>query len=161
MRKGQSALEYLSTYSWAVLITLTAMAALYYFGVVNPVSLLPTSCSMPADFACYGYKLDTSGYLTLDLLQSTGHDIAVTRLKCVEGLDPEMDSSHDLPSEVVILNGAHETLSDGTVQCYYEGGDPVSGDPGEAFKGHLFIEYYEIDTNFTHVLTGDLVAKLE
>ncbi|MFH1174431.1 MAG: hypothetical protein V1725_04815 [archaeon] len=39
--RGQGALEFIGTYGWALLMVLVAMAALAYFGVLNPSSMLP------------------------------------------------------------------------------------------------------------------------
>jgi len=35
--KGQTALEYLITYGWAILVILVVLAVLWYYGVFNPV----------------------------------------------------------------------------------------------------------------------------
>jgi len=34
--KGQTALEYLITYGWAILVILVVLAVLWYYGVFNP-----------------------------------------------------------------------------------------------------------------------------
>jgi hypothetical protein len=36
MRKGQTALEYLITYGWAIIVVLVVTAVLWYFGIFNP-----------------------------------------------------------------------------------------------------------------------------
>jgi len=36
MRKGQTALEYLMTYGWAILIVIVVVAALYSLGLTKP-----------------------------------------------------------------------------------------------------------------------------
>lgn len=35
-KRGQAAMEYLMTYGWSILIVLIAVAALFYFGVLDP-----------------------------------------------------------------------------------------------------------------------------
>ena len=44
MKKGQAALEFLTTYGWAFLVVLVMIGALAYFGVLNPSRLLPDKC---------------------------------------------------------------------------------------------------------------------
>lgn len=39
-KKGQAAMEFLMTYGWAILVVLAAIAALAYFGVLSPDSLM-------------------------------------------------------------------------------------------------------------------------
>ena len=36
MKKSQAAMEFLMTYGWAILVVLVAIAALAYFGVLDP-----------------------------------------------------------------------------------------------------------------------------
>lgn len=40
MRKGQTAIEYLMTYGWAILIILVVGGVLYYYGVFSPTTLV-------------------------------------------------------------------------------------------------------------------------
>ncbi len=43
MRKGQTAIEYLMTYGWAILIILVVGGVLYYYGVFSPSKLVGKS----------------------------------------------------------------------------------------------------------------------
>jgi hypothetical protein len=52
MRKGQAALEFLTTYGWAFLVILVMIGALAYFGVLNPKSFLPSRCSFGPEIDC-------------------------------------------------------------------------------------------------------------
>ncbi|MCD4666732.1 hypothetical protein K8R47_02895 [archaeon] len=60
-KKAQTAMEYLMTYGWAILIVLIALAALFYLGVFNPST--PNVCTMPAPFTCIDTQVlaDDSG----------------------------------------------------------------------------------------------------
>ena len=51
-RRGQSAMEFLTTYGWALLIAIIVIGALVYFGVLNPQSLVPNRCDFPATLKC-------------------------------------------------------------------------------------------------------------
>jgi|SRR3989344_2805831 len=69
-RKSQSAMEYLMTYGWAILVVLIALGALFYLGVFSPT--VPNVCNIPAPFSCQDIKLaDTGDTLTLRI-GSTG-----------------------------------------------------------------------------------------
>lgn len=43
-RKGQAALEFLTTYGWAFMVILVMIGALAYFGVLNPENLVSDQC---------------------------------------------------------------------------------------------------------------------
>ena len=59
-RKAQAALEYLTTYGWAILAAIIAIGALMYFGFLNPSNLLPNRCDFGKQLECIDYKINTS-----------------------------------------------------------------------------------------------------
>jgi hypothetical protein len=52
MKKGQAALEFLTTYGWAFLVILVMIGALAYFGVLNPKNALPERCLFSPEIDC-------------------------------------------------------------------------------------------------------------
>ncbi len=52
MKRGQAALEFLTTYGWAFIVILVMIGALAYFGVLNPGRALPSRCLVEAGFSC-------------------------------------------------------------------------------------------------------------
>jgi len=57
MRKGQAALEFLTTYGWAFLVLLVMIGALAYFGVLNPSKMLPDRCMFSPEIQCLESKV--------------------------------------------------------------------------------------------------------
>ena len=57
MRKGQAALEFLTTYGWAFLVILVMIGALAYFGVLNPSGLLPSRCTFSPELQCLEHEI--------------------------------------------------------------------------------------------------------
>lgn len=51
-RKGQAAMEFLMTYGWALLIVIIVIAALAFFGLLNPGNLLPAKCDLGPGLSC-------------------------------------------------------------------------------------------------------------
>ena len=45
------------TYGWALLVVLIAIAALAFFGVLNPGKFLPSNCNLGVGFSCTDYKV--------------------------------------------------------------------------------------------------------
>jgi hypothetical protein len=58
-KKAQSAMEYLMTYGWAILVVLIALGALFYLGVFSPKT--PNSCVATAPFTCADVKAQDTG----------------------------------------------------------------------------------------------------
>ncbi len=66
MRKGQAALEFLTTYGWAFLVILVMIGALAYFGVLNPGGLLPSRCTFSPEIACLEHRITANPTNTLE-----------------------------------------------------------------------------------------------
>jgi hypothetical protein len=71
-KKGQSALEFLMTYGWAILVVLAAIGALAYFGVLNPSNFLPDQCTSSTGFGCVGKPIVTADYAAFILTNGVG-----------------------------------------------------------------------------------------
>ncbi len=52
MKKAQAAMEFLLSYGWAILAIVVVIAALLYFGVVNPGQYLGKRCHFPQGLSC-------------------------------------------------------------------------------------------------------------
>jgi uncharacterized protein (UPF0333 family) len=58
--KSQAAMEFLMTYGWALLVVLIAIAALAFFGMLNPSRFLPERCELTPGLLCVGYNALTN-----------------------------------------------------------------------------------------------------
>jgi len=70
--RAQSAMEYLMTYGWAILIIAVVLGALFSLGVFNSASLVGTSCVPLSGYYCANPVLSTTGVLTVTIGQATG-----------------------------------------------------------------------------------------
>ncbi|MEK6947340.1 MAG: hypothetical protein AABX32_07075 [Nanoarchaeota archaeon] len=57
LKGAQAALEFLTTYGWAILVILVMVGTLAYFGVLSPGRVLPSRCAFGAEFTCIDYQL--------------------------------------------------------------------------------------------------------
>ncbi len=72
-RKAQSAMEYLMTYGWAILIIAVVLGALFSLGVFSGSSLIGTACIAGPGFLCQSVTLLHSvGGMSASIGQSTG-----------------------------------------------------------------------------------------
>ena len=58
-KKGQAAMEFLMTYGWALLVVLIAIAALAFFGLLNPSRFLPEKCEVAPGLTCMDFTAST------------------------------------------------------------------------------------------------------
>jgi len=80
--KAQSAMEYLMTYGWAILIIAVVLGALFSLGVFSGSSLLGTSCVASPGYYCQNPVL-AGGKLTFGFGQNTGATV-YNAILCVE-----------------------------------------------------------------------------
>ncbi len=76
MQRGQSALEYLVTYGWAILAIVIIAGVLWYFGIFNPSKFVgEKQCGGFSAFICQDFKVNTSGWLTIVLNNKVGGQV--------------------------------------------------------------------------------------
>jgi len=86
-KKGQAALEYISTYSWAFLILLGVISALYYFDFFEVSRYQAQNCVFDSNLYCHDFTVQTRGeyYDVRVLLQNNmDEDIDVNTVKIYE-----------------------------------------------------------------------------
>ena len=153
-RKGQSAMEFLMTYGWAILIMLVVIAILFMLGVFNPAGAVPESCVLPAGFSCYSYSIDSTGKLYLDMGQAKGRRVTIRAFTCSAEEVPEPQTI----TAINIDNGRHKVIANG-VQCVDENGDPYT--VGDSFRGKIVFTYSEFGSDLTRTASGDISGKME
>ena len=149
-KKGQTAVEFLMTYGWAVLIVMIMIAALFYVGVLNPRGKMPTSCTLPPGFSCYSEKLDSNGNLYLRIGQATGRSVTITGITC-----SNVSSATPSATSIVIPNGRQENVTGSS-------GIPCAGAAGkDVYRGYIIFTYQYSGSAITYRAEGDIAGPLE
>jgi hypothetical protein len=154
MKKLQSALEYLTTYGWAILIIAIILGAFLYLGVFNPGTFINSQCIMPADFSCLTSVLQQSGVLLVNLQQNTQYTINITSMGCNT---QAIYSTMIIGQNGILTISANKTFS--LIQCY-NGTTAYSAKPGTVFNGYLLVNYTDLQTGFKKTSIGTLVEKV-
>jgi hypothetical protein len=159
MEKAQSAMEYLVTYGWAIIIIGVTLAALYALGLFNPVSFTSNQCILPADFGCIsGFLYSVNGTLSVNFEQSTASAINITAIGCNSAGIPTNMTAPQAPTSnnpIYLPIGGNFSLA---TQCYANG-TVFKSQPSTLYKGYLLINYTNLQTGFQHVLVGKLIEK--
>lgn len=152
MIRSQSALEYLTTYGWAILIMGIVLSSFIYLGVFNPSTFVQSQCLLQADFTCLTGQLYQSGSLFVNIQQNTQHTITITGIGCnTNEAYSEMQSSN-----TVLPIGSNATF---TVQCY-NSTTAWTGSVGDLFRGYLMVNYTDSQTGFSKTTIGTLIEKV-
>ncbi len=127
----QSAMEYLMTYGWSILIIAVVLGALFGLGVFNGTAGLGSGCVAQSGFLCSQGVLSTNGLLTIDLGQTSQQRITVTDVGC------SATTAEPTFSAITPINlSAGQTFQGLGITC------PVTSDTlGSSFTGTIWIEY--------------------
>jgi hypothetical protein len=131
MRKAQSAMEYLMTYGWSILIVAVVLAVLFSLGVFNANSGGGTSaCIALSGWQCTKLLLYSSGALSLNI-GVIGQPITITGVGC--------SSNSTSPSS---YQNATASQNSGQTASYTTGCPLTSSALGSSFSGRIWVHYY-------------------
>lgn len=81
MRKGQTAVEYLMTYGWAILIILIVAGVLAYYGIFSPAGFLgPSAQGFSLVSVLSPWDFDSNGELLFQLENKLDKEITITNI---------------------------------------------------------------------------------
>jgi hypothetical protein len=106
--KGQSALEYLITYGWAILVILVVLAVLWYYGIFNPANWAQEQIKSGSAFnVALTDKSLNSSELSIKLSSLMAVSANVTRIEVLAGGD--VTATAITPNELVAASGKSAT----------------------------------------------------
>ncbi|MDE1852063.1 MAG: hypothetical protein KGH69_05290, partial [Candidatus Micrarchaeota archaeon] len=130
-KKLQSAMEYLMTYGWAILIIAVVLGALYQLGIFGGnQSNLVSSCITNAGFLCDKPILNTSGVLAVVFGQISSGPLTITNVACTRNA-----------STPLTTNSVSITAPSGSTTILQFYCPLVSDSLGSTFSGYLWIIY--------------------
>ena len=149
--KAQTALEFLMTYGWAIIVVLAAIAALAYFGILSPDRFLPDKCTMAPGLYCAEYKIDgVNNKFRLQIDNKFGVGITGVSVN-VSGRQP-LSCSY-----VQTITGPIEN-DEGTGLLDY----PCAGISGlTKAKADITVTYTRVTETVSHQTRGTLVGAVE
>lgn len=132
--KGQSALEYLFTYGWALVVIVIVVAALFMLGILNPATYQQKTCTGFSRLAYQDHALHKDNN-TFDIRfrNGTGSDINITDLTLSNSSQVNVSATDTATYGNVVAAGAAQTLtynadSAALVKTTHSVGDPYDMD---------------------------------
>ena len=133
--RAQSAMEYLMTYGWAILIIAVVLGALFSLGVFSSSSLLGTSCVAISGYYCSTPVLNhANGNLLVTIGQATGTTYSSVTAYAVRSGTAFSTSD---PSNVVGSLTSGQT----TPVTFALNGGSANYTIGTSFTGYVYIVY--------------------
>jgi hypothetical protein len=154
MHKLQSAMEYLMTYGWAILIIGVVLVALYELNVFTPSNYVSPICTLPAGFTCVSDYFYGNGLIALNIEYTNINPINITQIGC--NSNQTTANIHKYSPPVPMNSGENSTFM---VTCY-QGSTPFSGQLSSLFTGSIALNYTDTRTGFQNFIYGKIVAKV-
>ncbi|MGV8162285.1 MAG: hypothetical protein ACP5N2_03045 [Candidatus Nanoarchaeia archaeon] len=161
-KKGQAALEFLTTYGWAFMVILVMIGALAYFGVLNPKNLVSDKCIAAPGFTCTDFQV-TAFTVSLALTNGQGESITITNADLKEGAGTVITSFTILPGPGIteVTAGSEYVVADGSAFTVEFNTDGTSLVEGEKAKLEYSFDYQTSSGSFTHPFSGTVTAKVQ
>ncbi len=143
--KGQSAMEYLMTYGWAILIIAVVMVALYSLGLFNSANSAPRaqpgSCQVQRSVAGTNLEGQCTNAMPEFVAQFNGQNsyVALDQIQAGEGTG---SVSFALWFYVMSLPNSYPMLFGNTANSPRNGYDMFIGGPGSGVKGEAVSERF-------------------
>ena len=128
--KFQSAIEYIMTYGWVVLIIAVLLLAGFQLGVFTATNFYGNVCVPSTSFFCSPPVLSTNGNLTINFGQATGSPLTLTSIGCSNTTGAPVFRQSE---NVQMSYGSETTL---TFECRLS-----ASKIGTPFSGTLWITY--------------------
>ena len=152
--KSQSAVEYLTTYGWAIIIIVIVLSVLFLVGAFNPSSSVHSECLFPAQIDCIGTTLGGTGTLDFDIENLFSNPIIITSVYC--NSNGNLTNATTFPTAISVSPSSTGKLY---AQCYYNG-KQFSGPGGKLFEGYLIIDYISPSTGEHHLIKGRVIQTV-
>ncbi len=156
MKKGQSALEYLLTYGWAILIVIIVGASLYSLGVFTPGQWTGKRQTGFAQFRIVDFSLKNNGNMSIAFQNQLGKTVTLNGINVYYKNVKCKLSSGD-------YNG---TISPNTIyvaygNCTTSGNWNTSVEFRSSYSLTTDFNYTDPDSGMQHLDTGTLFGSVE
>lgn len=157
MRRGQAALEFLTTYGWAFLVILVMIGALAYFGILSPDRFLPERCNVGPEFSCDEYRVvETTGDLEIRFTNNLGQTIQ--NINIVNASWP-MESLNTAVDCTDISANSYRAGDPIPITCTFD--NTLFPPQGAKMKFKVDITYIPQGKTFTKPLTAEVYTSLQ
>ena len=159
MRRGQAALEFLTTYGWAIMVVLVMIGALAYFGVLNPSKYLPPKCVFTTGFTCRDYVAEhNGGDLRFRFVLENGLGSSVTIQETGTVL-----TAYGASVACANVTGSPLTMGAGESRTFTCAGLGAGTSPGigQRSKATVALNYTEVGGAFVHPISGEIQTTVQ
>jgi len=163
--RGQSAVEFLVTYGWAILVLVIILGLLFTSGIFSPSYLVSEECSLGPKLPCKFllYNEDGTTKLALQVTNGFGYKIRVTKAT-LSMTDGTREFVPDLPAEGYAVESGANVVIKSEIIGYAAPKSAIE-------KINAVIEYYSCapevnptctapDASAVHMISGRVIGRV-
>ncbi|MEK6932690.1 MAG: LamG domain-containing protein [Nanoarchaeota archaeon] len=150
-KRGQAAIEFLTTYGWAILLLIIAVSAIIGLGVFDPK--VPNTCNIDIPFICQDVVFREGGFeaiVTTNSIRTASllsNEIRINNLPC-----SSLKVNNNAQGDLSLRNGVNKVV------CYNSVGIIKEKDK---VKVNLNLTYISKDSSIPHKITATMNGKVE
>ena len=145
--KGQTALDFLMTYGWALLLIVLVVGALFALGIFDIGSFLGSRATGFAQVGVAAWRVTDTGNFTAQFTNRVGSDIRVDAVswtyRGVTGTNSAVNTS----------------ISNGQTSSTLELGTVADVAAGSSYSIQMAITYTDLNTNFQYQSSGTITGS--
>ena len=148
-KKGQAAVEFLTTYGWAIMGVILTIGALSYFDFLNSQKYTSENCNTGAQLQCLEAYAENGGIFRIHLRNNYPVDIKIDDVKILAG-----GTEYSLSVKETILRGESKIIA----------GDPLPSavlSPGSKETLSMRIEFSRDGGTQVYNLSGTATVKVQ
>lgn len=154
-RKGQAALEFLTTYGWAILVLLAVLGVLIYSGMFDISNKIPESCNFNSGTSCDSFSGLKNGNFAFEITNMQRAAINITNVSC--------SYTSDFGNYIINLTQTTVKVGDSAV-IFCNASHAINTTPDvfsgkHKFQAKVYYHFDEIEA-LPKVMSGDLVIKV-
>ncbi|MBR9692584.1 hypothetical protein GOV07_01490 [Candidatus Woesearchaeota archaeon] len=146
MNRGQAAMEFISSYGWALVVVLVSLSTLAYFGLFDTGRFIPNTCFFETGIDCVDYRLNDGG-LTFGFYNNFGRKLYDVNITVITNYG---DCNESVYIGIVPNTERSPAVDFCTDKTF----------PGKV-SGKLFLEFTFEDEVITHVMPGTFALRKE
>jgi len=148
-KHSQIALEFLTTYGWAILLMTVMVGVLAYYGVINPEKMVKPRCVTGSDFICRDHQILQDGTVRLRLKVNIPEGIRYLK---VDGVYDDGSSGS--------VDRTFSSIQYSFLEVVCRPDDPTNFEVGDLKKVKLTLTYKIGGGVYDHIQEGEVVDQV-
>lgn len=151
-KRGQSAIDLITSYGWSLLAFIAALSTLSFVGVFSPQDLFGDKFVLQPPLVAVSLEATEmpTNQIKIEIANAAGEEIEIREFEVIPSSPPSASCTKSLPN-LIVNKGSSAVIS---IDC-------TGLTQGDRVKAEVNIWHARTDTTFSRVSTGSLIVKVK